>query len=86
MAMTKQELADYRKLAAYGSLKSMTEDGIGRAAAGLRNDVFRRDSATRAEALARLREIPSDTRDLTGRICGDPLKGRSALDKRLAKP
>lgn len=28
------------------------------------------------------REIPSDERDLTGRLCGDPLPGRSALDQR----
>lgn len=26
--------------------------------------------------------IPADTRDLTARICGDPLPGRSALDRR----
>ncbi len=30
----------------------------------------------------RLSEIPADTRDLTGRIFGDPLPGRSALDRR----
>lgn len=29
-----------------------------------------------------LREIPKDTRDLTARICGDPLPGRSELDRR----
>lgn len=28
-----------------------------------------------------LREVPADTRDLTGRICGDPLPGRAALDR-----
>lgn len=26
--------------------------------------------------------IPADTRSLTGRICGDPLPGRSALHRR----
>lgn len=26
--------------------------------------------------------IPEDTRDLTARFCGDPLPGRSALDRR----
>lgn len=31
---------------------------------------------------ARLSEIPDDTRDLTARLCGDPLPGRSALDRR----
>ena len=30
---------------------------------------------------ARLAEIPDDTRGLTARICGDPLPGRSALDR-----
>lgn len=33
---------------------------------------------------ARLAEIPDDTRSKTGRICGDPLPGRSALDMRRA--
>lgn len=31
---------------------------------------------------ARLSEIPQDTRPLTARIFGDPLPGRSALDRR----
>lgn len=31
---------------------------------------------------ARLAEIPPDTRSLTGMLFGDPLPGRSALDKR----
>lgn len=31
---------------------------------------------------ARWREIPPDTRDLTARLCGDPLPGRRALDRR----
>lgn len=35
--------------------------------------------------LARRRaEIPKDTRDFTQRFCGDPLPGRSALDRRRA--
>lgn len=29
-------------------------------------------------------EVPKDTRDLTARIFGDPLSGRSALDRRQA--
>jgi orotate phosphoribosyltransferase-like protein len=37
---------------------------------------------TRDDALARLALIPEDTRDTTARICGDPLPGRSALDRR----
>lgn len=32
----------------------------------------------------RRREIPEDTRDLTGRFFGDPLPGRSALNSRHA--
>lgn len=38
--------------------------------------------ASKADRLARLAEIPPDTRSLTGRICGDPIPGRSALDRR----
>lgn len=34
-------------------------------------------------AAARLAEIPPDTRDLTQRVCGDPVFERSALYKRL---
>lgn len=30
-----------------------------------------------------LRQIPPDTRGLTARICGDPLPGRSAKDRKL---
>lgn len=35
-----------------------------------------------ADAEAMLRAIPADTRDLTARLMGDPLPGRSALDKK----
>jgi hypothetical protein len=35
-----------------------------------------------ADIAARLSEIPADTRNLTQRINGDPLPGRSALDRR----
>jgi len=35
----------------------------------------------KAAAKKLLRQIPPDTRSLTARIAGDPLKGRSALDK-----
>ena len=41
------------------------------------------DRSTWADALERLALIPEDTRDTTARICGDPLPGRSALDRRL---
>jgi hypothetical protein len=33
------------------------------------------------EVEVRLSEIPPDTRDLTGRLCGDPLPGRDALSR-----
>jgi AraC-like DNA-binding protein len=36
------------------------------------------------DCAARLAEIPDDTRNLTARICGDPLPGRSALARRAA--
>jgi hypothetical protein len=38
--------------------------------------------AKRHEYEARYHEIPEDTRDLTGRILGDPLPGRSALARK----
>ena len=45
-----------------------------------------RENATavsvKEDAAARLAEIPSDTRSLTARLAGDPLPGRSALDRR----
>lgn len=36
---------------------------------------------TAEELRERFRAIPKDTRDLTSKICGDPLPGRSALDR-----
>ena len=36
------------------------------------------------EWMARLSEIPDDTRDLTGRLMGDPIPQRSALAQRTA--
>lgn len=36
----------------------------------------------KAEAMRLLRKVPPDTRSLTARIAGDPLPGRSALDRR----
>ena len=38
-----------------------------------------------SDAAARLSEIPKDNRDLTSYTFGDPLPGRSALDRRMAK-
>ena len=39
---------------------------------------------TKREWQNRVAEIPDDTRDLTARVFGDPLPGRSALDRRMA--
>ena len=39
----------------------------------------KKPAATRSDWFARLAEIPADTRDLTGRLCGDPIAQRSAL-------
>ena len=38
--------------------------------------------AVRKQAEALIDAIPADTRDLTQRVMGDPLPGRSALDRR----
>lgn len=45
-------------------------------------DQFAVGEAKRHEYEARYREIPEDTRDLTGRILGDPLPDRSALARK----
>jgi hypothetical protein len=37
---------------------------------------------TSADAERLMDEIPRDTRDLTARLCGDPLPGRRAIDQR----
>lgn len=37
----------------------------------------------RRDAMRLMAQIPDDTRDLTGRIFGDPLPGRSALDMKM---
>ena len=41
---------------------------------------------SREEAAAAIASVPADTRDLTARVLGDPLPGRSVLDKRSAQP
>lgn len=56
------------------------EVSAARMAAGLTFMVGRRDVEEQARKLMAF--IPSDTRDLTARIFGDPLPGRSALDLR----
>lgn len=53
---------------------------------GQRQPKTDRENATsisvKEDAAARLAEIPKDDRSLTGQMFGDPLRGRSALDKR----
>ena len=56
------------------------EVSAARTAAGLRFMVGRIEVDEQARKLMAF--IPTDTRDLTARICGDPLPGRSALDLR----
>lgn len=56
------------------------EASTARAAAGLRYMNGLKPRGVDIEA--RLAEIPVDNRDLTGRLMGDPLPGRSALAKR----
>jgi hypothetical protein len=48
---------------------------------------LRNGSVARADrdAMRLMAQIPSDTRDFTARIMGDPLPGRSALDQREAE-
>lgn len=57
----------------------------GRAINGIGGTVVRSLSRPDPDETARLLAlIPADTRSLTGRICGDPLPGRSALCRRQA--
>lgn len=42
------------------------------------------EKVEKKELLERWAEVPVDTRTLTQRICGDPLPGRSALERRGA--
>jgi hypothetical protein len=42
---------------------------------------FQRYRPTPAELRRLAREVPPDTRDVTGQLLGDPLPGRSALDQ-----
>ncbi len=42
-------------------------------------DYVPQDTIEQAQRL--FRQIPPDTRDLTGRLLGDPIPGRSALDR-----
>lgn len=51
-------------------------------AAGLNRHVGKRGTLMEAEWKRQMAEIPDDTRDLTARTFGDPLPGRSALDRK----
>lgn len=56
------------------------ELGAAKRALGMTGQVARR--VPEADIAARLAEIPEDHRSLTARTFGDPLPGRSALDRR----
>jgi hypothetical protein len=45
----------------------------------------RMSPADKLEAERMLAELPPDTRGLTARICGDPIPGRSALDRKAGR-
>jgi hypothetical protein len=46
---------------------------------------FQRFRPTPAELRRAVLAIPRDTRDITGLVAGDPLPGRSALDRKAVK-
>jgi hypothetical protein len=56
------------------------EMAAARKAAGLTYHAGKRGTQIEADWRRQMAAIPDDTRDLTARICGDPLPGRSALD------
>jgi hypothetical protein len=45
----------------------------------------RMSPADKLEAERMLAELPPDTRGLTAKICGDPIRGRSALDRKVGR-
>lgn len=51
---------------------------VSKAETGIKHRISKEDG------VARLAEIPADTRTLTGVLLGDPLPGRRALDRRPA--
>ena len=53
-------------------------------AAGLTYHAGHRETEAERGWRQQLPFIPNDTRGLTARVCGDPLPGRSALDRRQA--
>jgi hypothetical protein len=65
-----RRLADHRELTALKKAAGLSLLGFG--------------NPPKGDLMARLAEIPSDTRGLTARTFGDPLPGRSALDRRSA--
>lgn len=67
------EYRDRRNRRIRGLMKPGDSDGLHR--------VHRQGTPTREDVAARLREIPEDTRSITGYVLGDPLPGRSALDR-----
>lgn len=60
------------------------EMAAARKSAGLTYHAGKRGTQIEADWLRQMAAIPADTRDLTARICGDPLPGRSALDRARA--
>ena len=55
------------------------EATVNRKAAGIG---YASGAATDRDALLLMAMVPQDTRDLTGRLMGDPLPGRRAIDSR----
>lgn len=71
-ALRRQQVNENRRQRRYKPEKRVTKTGRENATA----------ISVKEDAAARLAEIPHDDRTLTGLLCGDPLPGRSALDKR----
>lgn len=75
------ELERYKKRGC--EMREMIKEArAGFAAAGM--DMRGKASQIGEELDALIAAIPDDTRNLTARFCGDPLPGRSALDRRAS--
>lgn len=80
MKMTAEQLRARRKRNQLQRDQIVNEQSALKRAAGLK---YVASGRSVDEAARRLQaQIPEDTRDITARFCGDPLPGRSALDRR----
>lgn len=85
ISYTAEQRAEIIRLRDEGAGWTEIAKQLGVSQQGVRTSYYRDRSLAptpRNSHVAAMPEVPRDTRSLTGRLCGDPLSGRSALDKR----